>query len=52
MLDLRRLELVLETFASKKRQFNSVVEAAKTWKFALTGTKYELVWDGDVGMSS
>jgi hypothetical protein len=52
MPDLRRLELVLETFASKKRQLDSVVEAAKTWRFALTGTKYELVWDGDVGMSS
>jgi hypothetical protein len=52
MPDLRSLELVLETFALKKRQLDDVVEAAKTWKFALDGGLWELVWDGEVGMSS
>jgi hypothetical protein len=52
MPDLRRLELVLETFSLKKRQLDNVVDAAKTWRFVLTNTKYELVWNGEVGMSS
>jgi hypothetical protein len=52
MPDLRRLELVLETFAGKKKQLDDVVEAAKTWKFPLVDTQYELVWDGEVGLGS
>tara|TARA_R110002003_G_scaffold112_29_gene9791 strand:+ start:23748 stop:24122 length:375 start_codon:yes stop_codon:yes gene_type:complete len=50
--DLRRLELVLETFAGKKRQLDNVIEAAKTWKFPIKCTPHELVWDGQIGMSS
>jgi hypothetical protein len=51
MPDLKRLELVLETFKVKARQLDSVVEAAKTWKFPIQGTQWELVWDGEVEMS-
>ncbi|KAH7079995.1 hypothetical protein BKA63DRAFT_463978 [Paraphoma chrysanthemicola] len=50
--DLRRLELVLETFAGKKQQLDNVIEAAKTWKFPVKCTPYELAWDGEVEMSS
>jgi hypothetical protein len=52
MPDLKRFELVLETFAGKRRQLDNVVEAAKLWKFPIANTRYELVWDGEVGMSS
>ena len=52
MPDLRSLEMVLETFASKKGQLDAVVEAAKTWRFGLDGGVWELVWDGEVGVSS
>lgn len=46
--DLKRLELVLETFVEKKAQLNKVVECAKTWRFPTAGTQCELVWDGRV----
>jgi hypothetical protein len=51
MPGLRSLELVLESFAEKKRQLDNVVDAAKTWIFPLTGTQYELVYDDEIGMS-
>ncbi|KAF2030526.1 hypothetical protein EK21DRAFT_65284 [Setomelanomma holmii] len=50
--DLRRLELVLETFSQKRQQLDNIIEAAKAWKFPIKCTQYELVWDGEVGMSS
>jgi hypothetical protein len=50
MPDLKSLELVLETFRSKKAQLEDVVEASKTWVFPLEETGCELVWDGEVGM--
>jgi hypothetical protein len=52
MPDLRSLELVLETFRSKKGQLEDVVEASKTWVFPLQGTGCELVWDGEVRMGA
>jgi hypothetical protein len=52
MPDLRSFEMVLEMFASKKWQLDAVVEAAKTWRFGLNGGIWELVWDGEVGVSS
>jgi hypothetical protein len=52
MPDLKSLELVLESFAAKKRQLEDVVEAAKTWRFPIVDTPCELVWDGEVGVSS
>ncbi|KAH7390837.1 hypothetical protein DE146DRAFT_791052 [Phaeosphaeria sp. MPI-PUGE-AT-0046c] len=52
MRDLRSLELVLETFAAKKRQLEEVVEASKTWVFPMAETRCELAWDGEVGVSS
>jgi hypothetical protein len=51
MPDLRSFELVLESFAEKKRQLDNVVDAAKTWIFPLTDTQYELVCDEEIGMS-
>jgi hypothetical protein len=51
MPDLRSFELVLESFAEKKRQLDNVVDAAKTWIFPLTGTRYELICDEEIGMS-
>ena len=45
---LKTLELILETFSVKERQLDTVVECAKTWKFPLNGTQYELVYDGKV----
>jgi hypothetical protein len=50
MPDLKTLELVLETFRSKRAQLEDVVEASKTWVFPLKETGCELVWDGEVGM--
>lgn len=50
--DLQQLELVLETFKEKEKQLDVVVDCAKTWVFPITGEKWELVWDGKVGMSS
>ena len=50
--DLKELTLVLETFDSKLDQLESVVECAKTWRFPIEGTPFELVWDGDVGDAS
>lgn len=50
--DLKTLELVLETFADKKSQLENVIECAKTWRFPIDGTRYELLWDGQVEKSS
>jgi hypothetical protein len=52
MPDLKTLELVLETYKSKRVQLEDVVEASKTWVFPLEETGCELVWDGEVGMRS
>lgn len=46
--DLRTFELILETFLEKKRQLEVVVECAKTWKFPIKDTNYELACDGEV----
>ena len=46
--DFKTFELVLETFTAKKRQLDTVVECASTWKFPLRDTRYELVHDGSV----
>ncbi|KAJ4355428.1 uncharacterized protein N0V89_003444 [Didymosphaeria variabile] len=46
--DLKELQLVIETFDIKKDQLEQIVECAKTWKFPLENTVYELVWDGRV----
>ncbi|OAG00828.1 uncharacterized protein CC84DRAFT_1262918 [Paraphaeosphaeria sporulosa] len=46
--DLNTFELILETFFEKKRQLETVVDCAKTWKFPLEGTPYELACDGKV----
>lgn len=46
--DLKTFELVLETFSVKKHQLETVVGCAKTWKFPLQGTQYELAHDGRV----
>jgi hypothetical protein len=43
--DLKIFELVLETWEPKKQQLDTVVECAQTWKFPLTMTRAELVWD-------
>jgi hypothetical protein len=44
--DLKIFELVLETWAVKKQQLETVVECAQTWKFPLVGRRAELVWTG------
>jgi hypothetical protein len=46
--DLKTFELILETFLEKKRQLEVVVDCAKTWKFSLKETQYEMVCDGTV----
>ncbi|KAF2127911.1 hypothetical protein P153DRAFT_43777 [Dothidotthia symphoricarpi CBS 119687] len=46
--DLKRLELVLETFVEKQQQLENVVECAKTWKFPIEGSRFELAWDGQI----
>ena len=46
--DLKTFELVLETFSVKKHQLDTVTECAKTWRFPLQGTQYELAHDGRV----
>jgi hypothetical protein len=46
--DLKTFELILETFLEKKRQLELVVDCAKTWKFPLKDTQYEMVCDGKV----
>ncbi|KAF2662643.1 hypothetical protein K491DRAFT_709987 [Lophiostoma macrostomum CBS 122681] len=46
--DLKVLELILETFGTKKAQLDTVIECAKTWRFPLDGGKWELIWDGKV----
>lgn len=46
--DLKTLELILETFSVKQHQLDTVVECAKTWKFLLQDTQYELAYDGRV----
>lgn len=45
---LQVLEFVWETFASREKQLDVVVDCAKTWRFPLWGTDSELVWDGAV----
>jgi hypothetical protein len=51
MPDLKSLELVLEMFRAKQRQLDDVVDAAKTWKFPIADSQWELVWNGEVEMS-
>jgi hypothetical protein len=46
--DLKTLELILETFSVKRCQLDAIVECAKTWKFPLHDTQYELTYDGRV----
>lgn len=46
--NLRTFELVLETFLEKKKQLEVVVDCAKTWKFPLKNTQYELACDEKV----
>lgn len=46
--DLKTFELILETFLEKRRQLDVVVDSAKTWKFPLKDTNYELICDGMV----
>ena len=46
--DLKTFELVLGTFSAKKHQLDTVVECARTWKFPLRDTRYELVHDNNV----
>ncbi|KAF1971619.1 hypothetical protein BU23DRAFT_600169 [Bimuria novae-zelandiae CBS 107.79] len=46
--DLKTLELMLETFREKKRQLEVVCDCAKTWKFPLKESQYELVCDGKI----
>ncbi|KAJ4292799.1 hypothetical protein N0V90_009462 [Kalmusia sp. IMI 367209] len=46
--DLKTLELILETFSAKTRQLETVVDCAKTWRFPLKNTRYELVCDGRI----
>lgn len=48
MQDLKTLELVLESFSVKQHQLEVVVECAKTWRFPLRDTEYELACDGKV----
>jgi len=43
--DLKIFELVLETWEVKKKQLDTVVECAQTWKFPLAVKRAELVWD-------
>ncbi|KAI0142753.1 hypothetical protein GGR57DRAFT_377387 [Xylariaceae sp. FL1272] len=43
--DLQTLEIVLETYAQKEKQLDSVVECAKLWTFPLNGGS-QLQWDG------
>ncbi|KAJ4360714.1 uncharacterized protein N0V89_001281 [Didymosphaeria variabile] len=43
--DLKTFELILETFSPKKQQLENVVDCARTWKFPLKGTQYEMVCD-------
>ena len=50
--DLKTLELVLETFSRKQTQLENVIECAKTWRFPIDGTQFELVWDGQVEKKS
>lgn len=46
--DLKRLELVFQTFTEKKAQLEKVVECAKTWRFPITDSQFELAWDGQL----
>ncbi|KAF1964099.1 hypothetical protein BU23DRAFT_77350 [Bimuria novae-zelandiae CBS 107.79] len=50
--DLKELTLVLEMFEVKLEQLERVVECAKTWRFPLEDTLFELVWDGEVEVAS
>lgn len=49
--DLKELKLVLETFPVKKLQLDTVVECAKTWKFPLQDTQWELTYDNVKSMN-
>lgn len=46
--DIRTLELVLETFEEKKAQLDVVVQCAKTWRFPIADSQFELAWNGRV----
>jgi hypothetical protein len=50
--DLKRLELVFETFAGKKKQLDNVVAAAIAWIFPTADTRFELAWNGELEESS
>ena len=42
--DLKEFKLVLETFPVKKSQLDTVVECARTWKFPLQDTQWEVAF--------
>lgn len=44
--DLQTFELVLETYAAKEQQLDTVVRCAKRWTFPLRDGGEELRWDG------
>ena len=46
--DIKTLELVLETFEEKKAQLEKVIDCAKTWRFPIADTQFELAWSGTV----
>ncbi|KAF2439033.1 hypothetical protein P171DRAFT_436393 [Karstenula rhodostoma CBS 690.94] len=46
--DLKELKLVLETFDAKADRLEKIVECAKTWRFPIEDSSFELVWDGEV----
>ncbi|KAL5430561.1 hypothetical protein PMIN06_012503, partial [Paraphaeosphaeria minitans] len=50
--DLKQLKLVLETFDVKKDRLETIVDCAKTWRFPIEKSSFELIWDGEVGDAS
>jgi hypothetical protein len=46
--DIKVLDLVLETFEEKKAQLDTVIDCAKTWRFPIADTQFELAWHGKV----
>lgn len=46
--DLKELNLVLETFDAKKDRLETIVDCAKTWRFPIENSSFELIWDGEV----
>lgn len=46
--DIKTLELILETFEEKKAQLDTVLECAKTWRFPIADSRFELAWAGKV----